>query len=207
MTAEIAILNRAAIAIAADSAVTLVADRKVYKTANKIFPLSHDPPIVIMFYGTGSLGSIPWETIVQEYKRKYPTVLLSTIAEHATHFIEFLDEMVHHISDRAQTVYVRAELLTELEGLSQFAQVELANQVRTRPNQEGKVLDYWLSNVQWHISERSRRLRDIGTVARLTHRVAQQQLERAVREWELFDATVRNWNDLCDLWLRGRADR
>ena len=56
MTAEVAILNRAAVAVAADSAVTLGADRKVYKTANKIYPLSLDPPVLIMFYGAGSLG-------------------------------------------------------------------------------------------------------------------------------------------------------
>ena len=46
MTAEVAILNREAVAIAADSAITL--DRpeghKIYNTANKLFALSVTDP-------------------------------------------------------------------------------------------------------------------------------------------------------------------
>ena len=71
MTAEIAILNRSAVALAADSAVTLAADMKVYQTANKLLPLSIDPPIVVMFYGAGSFGTIPWETVVEEYRSEH----------------------------------------------------------------------------------------------------------------------------------------
>lgn len=49
MTSEVVILNREAVAIAADSAVTLgVSDPKIYNTANKLFPLSSVEPVAVM---------------------------------------------------------------------------------------------------------------------------------------------------------------
>ena len=52
MTAEVAVLNREAVAIAADSAVTLTSPerdgQKIYNTANKIFILSETEPLAVM---------------------------------------------------------------------------------------------------------------------------------------------------------------
>ena len=47
MTAEAAVLNKSAVALAADSAVTVGNDgqEKIFNTANKIFTLSHQHPI------------------------------------------------------------------------------------------------------------------------------------------------------------------
>ncbi len=59
MTAEVAVLNREAVAIAADSAVTLTSperdEQKIYNTANKIFVLSEIEPLAVMIYGPTSL--------------------------------------------------------------------------------------------------------------------------------------------------------
>lgn len=53
MTAEIAILNNTAVALAADSAVTIgdASNRKVYNSINKLFGLSRYQPIGIMVFG------------------------------------------------------------------------------------------------------------------------------------------------------------
>ena len=63
MTAEVAVLNRQAVAIAADSAVTLGAaerdQRKIYNTANKIFVLSEIEPVAVMVYGGGLYRMVP----------------------------------------------------------------------------------------------------------------------------------------------------
>jgi hypothetical protein len=50
MTAEIAIINKNAVALAADSAVTLRDPQspKIYNTANKVFMLSKFHPVGIM---------------------------------------------------------------------------------------------------------------------------------------------------------------
>ena len=52
MTAEIAILNRTAVALAADSIVTLAGPKssKTYDSAEKIFQLSRFQPIGLMIY-------------------------------------------------------------------------------------------------------------------------------------------------------------
>jgi hypothetical protein len=53
MTAEIAIMNRMAIALAADSAVTIETKdgKKIFNTVNKLFRLSKYHPVGIMVYG------------------------------------------------------------------------------------------------------------------------------------------------------------
>jgi hypothetical protein len=55
MTAEVAILNREAVALAADSAVTLSSEtgQKIFTSANKIFSLSDADPVAVMIYGSG----------------------------------------------------------------------------------------------------------------------------------------------------------
>ncbi|WP_407422686.1 hypothetical protein [Methanobrevibacter sp.] len=47
MTSEVLIMNKNAIAMAADSAVT-VNNRKTYNGANKLFMLSNEPPMGII---------------------------------------------------------------------------------------------------------------------------------------------------------------
>ena len=200
MTAEIAILNRAAVAIAADSAVTLAADHKVYKTANKIFPLSLDPPIVIMFHGSGALGPIPWETIVEEYKRNSSTDL-ATVEEYGSDFIGFLPQMIRHISHQAQSEFVRTEILWELEQLSRIAQSNLSRFVRTGPSSDSQKLEFFLQQIDNSTRSRLEYLTNIGSVDGLTARSAKRQLADAVTDWELFGTRVSGWDSLLDLWF------
>ena len=63
LTAEIAILNRTAVALAADSVVTLSNSpgRKTYDSAEKIFQLSHAQPIGLMIYNNARHVNAPLE--------------------------------------------------------------------------------------------------------------------------------------------------
>ena len=63
MTAEVAVINKSAVAIAADSAVTTeLTDSsgrqhdKIFNTANKVFALSKYAPVGIMVYNTMDIG-------------------------------------------------------------------------------------------------------------------------------------------------------
>src|SRR4051812_10208603 len=69
MTAEIAILNKTAIALAADSKVTLSTGgkQKTYDTVDKLFSLSKTEPVGAMIYGNAEFVGFPWETIIKEY--------------------------------------------------------------------------------------------------------------------------------------------
>jgi hypothetical protein len=93
MTAEIAILNKNGIALAADSAVTLrnPDSQKVYNTANKLFMLSKFHPVGIMVYGSADLMGVPWETVIKMYRSELGPTNFDSLMEFAEHFIEFLD--------------------------------------------------------------------------------------------------------------------
>jgi hypothetical protein len=94
MTAEIAIMNKEAIAIAADSAVTSREERgtKIFTSANKIFALSKYHPIGIMIYGNSNFMDVPWETIIKIYRNKLGKKDFDTLKEYADDFINFLSK-------------------------------------------------------------------------------------------------------------------
>jgi hypothetical protein len=69
MTAVVGILNKKAVAIAADSAVTLH-NGKIFNKANKIFTLSKYHPVGIMIHNVDSLMGTPWETIIKIYRQQ-----------------------------------------------------------------------------------------------------------------------------------------
>src|SRR5438067_13845178 len=72
LTAEIAILNKGAVALAADSAVTIQigGGQKIYNTVNKLFTLSKYQPVGAMIYGNSEFMGVPWESIIKEYRRE-----------------------------------------------------------------------------------------------------------------------------------------
>ena len=93
MTAEIAILNRQAVALAADSAVTveIADDRKTYNTVNKLFTLSQCAPVGIMIYGGAQVTGVPWETIIKAFRRKLGETRFESLEMYANRFIQYLE--------------------------------------------------------------------------------------------------------------------
>jgi len=89
MTAEVAILNKLAIALAADCAVTvqtIKGQAKVYNSANKLFALSRTQPVGIMIYGNAEFMGVTWETIIKECRRCLGEEAFPTIGEYADLF-------------------------------------------------------------------------------------------------------------------------
>jgi len=93
MTAEIAVLNKGAVALAADSAVTLdlKSGPKIFNTANKLFTLSKYRPVGIMVYGAAEFMGVPWETIIKAYRKHLGKTKFSALDDYAKHFISFLE--------------------------------------------------------------------------------------------------------------------
>lgn len=93
MTAEIVIMNKEAVALAADSAVTTTGERgpKIFTSANKIFALSRYYPIGIMVYGMASFMEVPWETIIKIYRSKLKNKKFNTLKEYSDDFLDFLN--------------------------------------------------------------------------------------------------------------------
>jgi hypothetical protein len=90
MTAEIAVMNKRAIALAADSAVTVGDRAKFYNTANKLFMLSKYEPVGIMVYNNAEFMGIPWETIVKEFRLYLGRTYKDYLQDYAECFFEFL---------------------------------------------------------------------------------------------------------------------
>jgi hypothetical protein len=92
MTAEIAIMNKEAIAIAADSALTLTEEKgeKIFTSANKIFSLSKFQPVGIMIYGNASFMGVPWETIIKSYRKLLGYKEFNQLEDYYDDFLLFL---------------------------------------------------------------------------------------------------------------------
>lgn len=92
MTAVIGILNKSAIAIAADSAATVTGGngRKIYNSANKIFRLSKFEPVGIAIYNSSSFMSTPWEIIIKEYRRGLGKKKFNNLKDYKSDFFQFI---------------------------------------------------------------------------------------------------------------------
>jgi hypothetical protein len=118
MTAEVAVLNKFGVALAADSAVTVdqwhekKIHTKVYNTANKLFTLSKFEPVGIMFYNTVTLGGIPWETIIKVYRKELGRKKYPTIRQYGEEFFKWLNVgsifSQEVVSDIIETTIIRS---------------------------------------------------------------------------------------------------
>jgi hypothetical protein len=92
MTAEVAILNKLAVALAADSAVTVTigGQAKVYNSANKLFALSYKNPVGLMVYGNAEFMGVPWETIIKECRKALDNTTFESLNEYSDYFFGFL---------------------------------------------------------------------------------------------------------------------
>lgn len=95
MTTEVVILNKLAVSLAADSAVTISgidpSDTKVYNSTNKLFALSKHHPVGIMVYGNADLMGVPWETIIKIYRRKMDREEKDRLEEYWSDLLSFLE--------------------------------------------------------------------------------------------------------------------
>lgn len=96
MTSEVALLNKSAIALAADSATTVTYWEKdkpktrYFKGANKVFNLSRSHPVGVMTFAAANLNGVPWEIIIKSYRSHLKANSHDQLAEYATDFFNFI---------------------------------------------------------------------------------------------------------------------
>jgi hypothetical protein len=88
MTAEIAVMNQSAVALAADSAATR-SGAKIF-AANKIFALSKYEPVAVMVYGNAACMHVPWETVIKEYRAELSTTSYGHVSDYGQSFLNFM---------------------------------------------------------------------------------------------------------------------
>ena len=98
MTTEIAVLNKSAVALAADSAMTITGDSgsaKIYNTANKIFEISKTQPLGVMIYGTPNYMGLPLEVLVKRFRNEFlDGKIFNNVSECAESFVTYLENDV-----------------------------------------------------------------------------------------------------------------
>lgn len=134
MTAEIAILNRVGVALAADSAVTISSSHgepKTYNSADKLFQLDGDEPVGIMIHGSAEFMGIPAETIVKGFCASTYNTPQPELAGYVRQFLDFMRHdlpiertaMIRRISGIAVDVLVgiRSEAEDEYDAMADRA--------------------------------------------------------------------------------------
>lgn len=149
MTAEAIVMNRWAVAMAADSAVTIdsaTAGPKVYNSANKLFELIRGSSVGVMVYNAAEINSTPWETIVKTYRLRHPDFAASYVTDYAQHFLDFVashDGLLHPDDEYTPVIgiawnQITSRILTELLGWPNQLQTDTGEAI---PSKFSKALD------------------------------------------------------------------
>jgi hypothetical protein len=119
MSAGICIMNKNAIAMAADSAVTIGQHAAIHNSANKLFALSKYEPIGAIIYANAEFMRIPMEIIIKEYKRTLGKKCFDTLNEYVQDFVMYLEQNVelYHF-DSNEEHYVNQVFINLLNGLA-----------------------------------------------------------------------------------------
>lgn len=143
MTAIVGVLNKHAVAIAADSAVTMGDTHKVVNSANKIFTLSKYNPVAVMTYNNASFMGVPWDIIIKEYRKQLKDVNFPTLYEYASDFVQYLHRRNFFCDEQTQAEFMIFALNAFLNICHREIKDETGTdvEVQTREQLEKKLSD------------------------------------------------------------------
>lgn len=143
MTAEIAILNKSAVALATDSAVTISAENealKIFETADKLFELSVEQPIAIMIYNGMQFLGVPLEVLIKRFRDT--NECFNTVEDAANEFLNHLNDAIDNAPDREVEIYINSIVNPIISALNKKIKDDfLENAVVYLNEAEGKAPD------------------------------------------------------------------
>lgn len=156
MTAEVAIINANAVAIAADSAVTIGSGKKIYNSALKVFSLSKVAPVGIMVYGNAGLLGVPWETLIKVYREELKQKRFGKLEEYANDFVSFISRQSSFFPKDVQEAWITGNI----RGFYQLIRDELFSGVEEKFKEKGSIddtetLEILITCVQRHYEQLS----------------------------------------------------
>ncbi|MBR2122602.1 MAG: hypothetical protein IJ930_06740 [Lachnospiraceae bacterium] len=120
MSAGICIMNRNAIAMAADSAVTIGDHAAIHNSANKLFSLSRVAPVGVIVYANAALMTVPIEIIVKQYKKHLGDRVFQKLNDYVDDFLDYLSNKSHYfrfdINEQAFVLQIFSDLMCGLLG-------------------------------------------------------------------------------------------
>lgn len=117
MTSIVGVLNKHAVAVAADSAVT-IGGRKVLNSANKIFALSKYEPVAIAIYNNSDLISAPWEVVIKEYRKHLCDKKMQKLEDYVNDFFDYIRTRYYFTEEEEQKEYLAAQFNRFIEAFS-----------------------------------------------------------------------------------------
>ncbi|HEY1474018.1 MAG TPA: hypothetical protein VGF53_08045 [Pseudolabrys sp.] len=165
MTAEVAILNRGAVALATDSAVTI--GQKTYTTENKLFELSRTKPIGLMIYNSLDFYNYPWEVLIKDFRTANGDKSHSYVSDWAQTFVDWL------YNNRKPTVKLQDEyfrkVVEEILREAYHKYLEQIAPLRTKNSRSNsKSIKPILGNVLRDLSEEFAGLRSASRLEKLS---------------------------------------
>ncbi|WP_419939587.1 hypothetical protein [Candidatus Palauibacter sp.] len=138
MTAEIAVLNKSAIALAADSVMTVSGTPKRYP-GNKLFALSKSHPVGVMFYNNAEFMGIPWEALFKMFRQRIPPGGKPAVVDYAEDFLGHLcgpevctdEQKVANLHRIADELFVRVRVAVDDEAEAESTENGDATTLRT----------------------------------------------------------------------------
>lgn len=116
MTAIVAVLNKHAVAIAADSAATISSrnNKKVFNTANKVFTLSKYHPVAVAIYNNSELVGVPWEIVIKEYRKHLGEKPFPTLKEYVDDFFNYIKARNYFTDEVGHKMHLKSLISTFL---------------------------------------------------------------------------------------------
>lgn len=119
VSAGICIMNKNAIALAADSAVTVGPHLAIHNSANKLFALSKVAPVGIIIYSSSEVMEIPVEIIIKQYKHDLKRKTFDSLEEYVQDFISYMlcNKQLFRF-DENEKRYIKSVYVNLLDGLN-----------------------------------------------------------------------------------------
>lgn len=112
-------MNKNAIALAADSAVTVGPHLAIHNSANKLFALSKVAPVGAIIYSNAEVMGIPVEILMKQYKRDLGQKTFDFLEEYVNDFISYMlrNKLLFHFSENERR-YINSIYVDLLNGLN-----------------------------------------------------------------------------------------
>jgi hypothetical protein len=148
MTSEIAVMNQRAVALAADSAVTLIGGGTVVvrNDQRKLFNLVDGKPVGLMFFGVADLMGHPWEHLIENYQKKVKPAAFPHVRDYAVSFTGMLDGLEEFLPRAKQKDEYRRLIASVFRYIFHLAQF-LSDSADGEKPQDATILDAAIERV------------------------------------------------------------
>jgi hypothetical protein len=200
-------MNKQAVALAADSAVTLSGKRgpKIFASADKIFTLSKYAPVGVMVFDNAEFMRVPWETIIKIYRRHISRRRFDTLGQYADHFIDFLAGNAELFPQSEQQLFLLRHLSSYYEYIREILLERAAKVIKSK----GVITDSELENLaealvreQWKIWDDAEPIPNLPddheeAFRRTYGRMVEQERASAFENLPLTEDTVRKLGEIA----------